>query len=44
VYMGVCMMAWSAVAAATAGVQNYIGLVLVRFFLGKLFPQSFLLL
>ncbi|OBU00172.1 hypothetical protein VE01_01727 [Pseudogymnoascus verrucosus] len=34
VYMGVCMMAWSAVAAATAGVQNYIGLVLVRFFLG----------
>lgn len=35
------MMVWAAVAAATAGVQNYIGLVLVRFFLGKLFPQYF---
>lgn len=36
VYMGVCMMIWAAVAAATAGVHNYTGLVLVRFFLGKL--------
>jgi fucose permease len=34
VYMGVCMMIWAAVAAATAGVHEYTGLVLVRFFLG----------
>ena len=29
-------MVWAAVAALTAAVHNYKGLVLVRFFLGKL--------
>jgi MFS family permease len=34
IYMGCCMMAWATVAALTAAVHNYTGLVLVRFFLG----------
>lgn len=33
--MSVCMMVWAVVAAVTAAVHNYMGLVLVRFFLGK---------
>jgi len=36
IYMSVCMMVWAVVAALTAVVHNYTGLVLVRFFLGKL--------
>jgi fucose permease len=36
IYMSVCMMVWAAVAAATAAVNDYTGLVIVRFFLGKL--------
>ena len=34
VYMALCMMAWATVAALTAVVKGYTGLVLVRFFLG----------
>lgn len=34
VYMGSCMAAWALVAACTALVKDYKGLVLVRFFLG----------
>jgi len=33
-YMCICMMVWGCVAALTALVKNYTGLVLVRFFLG----------
>ena len=35
IYMSVCMMVWAVVAAVTAAVNSYAGLVLVRFFLGK---------
>lgn len=34
--MAVCMAGWAIVAALTALVTNYTGLVLVRFFLGVL--------
>jgi hypothetical protein len=34
------MMVWAVVAAVTAAVHNYTGLVLVRFFLGKSFPNT----
>jgi MFS family permease len=33
-YMGVCMMTWAIVSACTALATNYVGLVMVRFFLG----------
>ncbi|KFY29700.1 hypothetical protein V494_08541 [Pseudogymnoascus sp. VKM F-4513 (FW-928)] len=36
IYMAVCMAGWAIVAALTALVKNYTGLVLVRFFLGVL--------
>jgi len=34
IYMSVCMMVWAVVAAVTAAIHNYTGLVIVRFFLG----------
>lgn len=34
VYMGICMALWGVVSGLTAVTQNYVGLVLVRFFLG----------
>lgn len=36
IYMAGCMAGWAIVAALTALVKNYTGLVLVRFFLGVL--------
>ncbi|KEF53890.1 uncharacterized protein A1O9_10292 [Exophiala aquamarina CBS 119918] len=33
-YMAICMMVWAIVSACTAAVHNYIGLLMVRFFLG----------
>lgn len=33
-YMAICMMVWAIVSACTAVVHNYIGLLMVRFFLG----------
>lgn len=37
-YMPFWVCIWSCISAATAGVHNFTGLVLVRFFLGKSFP------
>lgn len=34
VYMGVCMALWGVVSGLTAVTHNYVGLVMVRFFLG----------
>ena len=34
VYMGICMALWGVVSGLTAATHNYIGLLLVRFFLG----------
>jgi MFS family permease len=34
IYMSICMMVWAIVAALTAVIHNYTGLVIVRFFLG----------
>jgi len=34
VYLPCCVVVWSCVSAATAGVRNFPGLVAVRFFLG----------
>ncbi|KAJ9157923.1 MFS transporter [Pleurostoma richardsiae] len=34
IYMGICMALWGVVSTLTAATQNYIGLLLVRFFLG----------
>lgn len=34
IYLPCCVMLWSCVSAATAGVNNFPGLIAVRFFLG----------
>jgi MFS family permease len=34
IYLPLCAAIWSCVSAATAGTQNYGGLIAVRFFLG----------
>ncbi|KAL1874749.1 hypothetical protein VTK73DRAFT_226 [Phialemonium thermophilum] len=34
IYMGVCMALWGVISGLTAATHNYIGLLLVRFFLG----------
>ncbi|KAL5366222.1 major facilitator superfamily domain-containing protein [Aspergillus floccosus] len=48
IYLPCCVMVWSCVSAATAGVENFSGLVAVRFFLGiveaPFFPGAFYLL
>ncbi|OJJ03353.1 hypothetical protein ASPVEDRAFT_170733 [Aspergillus versicolor CBS 583.65] len=48
IYLPCCVMLWSCVSAATAGVNNLPGLVAVRFFLGiveaPFFPGAFYLL
>lgn len=33
-YLPSCVIVWSAISAATAGIRNYSGLIAVRFFLG----------
>lgn len=33
-YMSICMALWGVVSALTSTTQNYVGLVMVRFFLG----------
>ncbi|KAI8189023.1 High-affinity nicotinic acid transporter [Colletotrichum sp. SAR 10_75] len=44
-YLPSCVIVWSAISAATAGVRNYSGLIAVRFFLGiveaPFFPGCF---
>ncbi|KAL3449209.1 major facilitator superfamily domain-containing protein [Aspergillus insuetus] len=48
IYLPCCVMVWSCVSAATAGVKNFSGLIAVRFFLGfveaPFFPGAFYLL
>ncbi|KAM0327694.1 hypothetical protein ACHAQA_005989 [Verticillium albo-atrum] len=48
VYLPCCVMVWSCVSAATAGVTSFSGLIAVRFFLGiveaPFFPGAFFLL
>ncbi|KAL4880546.1 major facilitator superfamily domain-containing protein [Aspergillus karnatakaensis] len=48
IYLPCCVMVWSCVSAATAGVTNFSGLVAVRFFLGiveaPFFPGAFYVL
>lgn len=34
IYLPCCVMLWSCVSAATAGVKSFSGLIAVRFFLG----------
>lgn len=34
IYLAICMMAWAIVSACTALAHNYVGMVVVRFFLG----------
>ncbi|KAK2774490.1 major facilitator superfamily transporter [Colletotrichum kahawae] len=47
-YLPSCVIVWSAISAATAGVRNYSGLIAVRFFLGiveaPFFPGAFFML
>ncbi|USP74360.1 major facilitator superfamily transporter [Curvularia clavata] len=48
IYLPCCVVVWSCVSAATAGVHNFAGLVAVRFFLGiveaPFFPGAFFML
>ncbi|KAH6686644.1 major facilitator superfamily domain-containing protein [Plectosphaerella plurivora] len=48
IYLPCCVIVWSAVSAATAGVQNFSGLIGVRFVLGiveaPFFPGAFFML
>ncbi|KAF0317035.1 major facilitator superfamily transporter [Colletotrichum asianum] len=47
-YLPSCVIVWSAISAATAGVRSYSGLIAVRFFLGiveaPFFPGAFFML